>query len=175
MKKVINDRRLNRSRTLPLAHGPLASSIARWLTPICLVLPQIITAGEYTENVAERADESRRTVRQHRMAFLYDNTHHEIYVYKKPCHGLSLLLVQVFSDDANPLLPPFLPIGQEVTGKNEYSAYQLSVCEEGEIPHVPKRGMPREAFSPRSVPLPGRMGDDGNFAGDDFAGDGFAL
>ena len=106
------------------------------------------------------------------MAFLYDNTHHEIYVYKKPCQGLSLLLVQVFSDDANPLLPPFLPVAAEVTGRNEYSAYQLSVCQAGDTPHEAKEGF--ETLSPRSVPLPG-LGDDGKFLGDDFAGDDFAL
>ena len=64
-----------------------------------------------------RADPLRRTVRQHRMTFLYEQTHYEIYVYKKPCRGLSLLLVQVFADDANPVMPPFLELGQEVTAQ----------------------------------------------------------
>merc|ERR1712232_1128826 len=106
---------------------------------------EIISATEYAENVSERADPSRRTVRQRRLTFLYDSTHYEIYVYKKPCRGLSLLLMQITSPDANPALPPFLPVAEEVTGQEDFSAYQLSV----------RSSTPGKlgAMSPRSLPL----------------------
>jgi len=121
-------------------------------------MKKIISATEYGENVAERADPLRRTVRQHRMTFLYEQTHYEIYVYKKPCRGLSLLLVQVFADDANPVMPPFLELGQEVTGQNQFSAYQLSIEPPGE-----------RTSSPRTAPLPAMEFGDSQWGEDSFA------
>lgn len=127
-------------------------------------MKKIITRKEYAENVRDRADPSRRTVRQRRLTFLYESTHYEIYVYKKPCRGTSLLLVQVFSEDANPVLPDFLPIAEEVTGLEEFSAYHLSVV--GHSPEIADMSL----MSPRSLPLSSNFGDGflDNAVDDDF-------
>lgn len=97
------------------------------------------------------------------MTFLYEQTHYEIYVYVKPSCGVSLLVVQVFADDARPVLPRFLPISEEVTGDPEYSAYNLSVQPPGGA-----------VMSPRTAPLP-HSPMQLRFTGDGFEGEDFAL
>eukprot|EP01138_Halocafeteria_seosinensis_P005171 gb/GECG01005288.1/.p1 GENE.gb/GECG01005288.1/~~gb/GECG01005288.1/.p1 ORF type:complete len:672 (+),score=75.18 gb/GECG01005288.1/:1-2016(+) len=96
---------------------------------------RIISASAYFAGKQFQSDPLHLPVRQRRTSFLWNNQYYEIteFISPRPENGLVLLAVQENEDSqasGTDLLPPFLDAVEEVTGREEYSAYYVSLDEE---------------------------------------------
>lgn len=97
---------------------------------------RIISASSYYAGKQFQSDPRHLPVRQRRTSFLWNNQYYEIteFISPRPEKGLVLLAVQENEDNQQSSgtggLPPFLDAVEEVTGREEYSAYYVSLDEE---------------------------------------------
>lgn len=93
---------------------------------------RIISKREYAHYV-QRADPTRRVVRQRRTSFLWRDRFFEIDSYIRPHKGLCLLRCQISSerDDPRTEFPDWLAVELDVTHDSSYSAYRLSLRDDG--------------------------------------------
>lgn len=96
---------------------------------------KIISASAYYAGKHFQGDPSHHPVHQRRISFLWNSQYYEIteFLSPRPEEGLVLLAVQENEDSPDKgsdlILPPFLEIYEEVTGREQYSAYYVSLEE----------------------------------------------
>ncbi|CAK9293068.1 unnamed protein product [Gordionus sp. m RMFG-2023] len=90
-----------------------------------------IDAREYSYLLQSQRDRSHFTIYKTRRCFLYDNHYYRLDVYQKrspkSCKGLVLLETYTTKPTSQLKLPNFLTMAEEVTGKPEYSMWNLSL------------------------------------------------
>ncbi|XP_076039530.1 TRPL translocation defect 14 isoform X2 [Oratosquilla oratoria] len=87
-------------------------------------------------NMAAQGDEHHFAIYKKRRCFIHNNQYFQLDVYKKPCHPRceGLLLLETYStlpsEELSRRLPDFLNIAEEVTGRPDYSMFNLSLKDE---------------------------------------------
>ena len=80
-----------------------------------------------------QADEGHHTVYKTRRCFHHQGQYFQLDIYKEPCHQRckGLMLMETYTtlgvDDLMKRMPPFLSIGNEVTGDSAFSMFNLSL------------------------------------------------
>lgn len=91
-----------------------------------------LTAREYVA-LSAQADPSRESIVKRRRCFLWENKYYQLDVFQQPAHLKGLCILEAYFGEENRrssgcfLLPPFIPIQEEVTGMREYSLETLSL------------------------------------------------
>ncbi|XP_063603821.1 TRPL translocation defect protein 14-like [Penaeus indicus] len=87
-------------------------------------------------NMSAQADEHHYPIYKIRRCFLHNNQYFQLDIYQKPCHQRceGLILLETYStlpsEELQRRLPSFLNIEAEVTGRPDYSMFNLSLRDE---------------------------------------------
>ncbi|KAK4292007.1 hypothetical protein Pmani_035198 [Petrolisthes manimaculis] len=91
-----------------------------------------ISQRDFT-NMITQADEDHHRIFKKRRCFLHNNQYFQLDIYQKPCHERceGLLLLETYTtltaEELHARLPSFLTIESDVTGKPNYSMFNLSL------------------------------------------------
>lgn len=90
-------------------------------------------AGREYDALLLQADPKRHSILKTRRCFLWDNKYYQVDLYRKPSNGLIILEAYLEKREAtetlDKVLPPFIPVLQDITGDSSYSMYKLSLKE----------------------------------------------
>jgi CYTH domain-containing protein/thymidylate kinase len=89
---------------------------------------KIISAREWLQLLKNR-DPLRNTITKVRACFLYNNQYFELDTFIEPHPGLMLLEIELDTDGAFPVLPPWITLTQDVTGDSRFSNSNLALKE----------------------------------------------
>ncbi|XP_069960336.1 TRPL translocation defect protein 14 [Cherax quadricarinatus] len=87
-------------------------------------------------NMSAQADEHHLKIFKKRRCFLHNNQYFQLDIYQQPCHQRceGLILLETYStlpsEELQRRLPSFLTIDSEVTGRPDYSMFNLSLRDE---------------------------------------------
>lgn len=87
-------------------------------------------------NMAAQMDEHHLKIFKKRRCFLHNNQYFQLDIYQKPCHKRceGLILLETYttlpSEELQRRLPSFLQIESDVTGRPDYSMFNLSLRDE---------------------------------------------
>lgn len=86
----------------------------------------VIPAREYQE-LLHMKDPEHRTIRKNRHTFVWENQYFELDLFIEPRAGLTLLEVELTDLQDTVVLPPFIPIIEEVTDDPEYTNAHIAL------------------------------------------------
>lgn len=95
----------------------------------CTEIESKISLGEYNQLVDTASDPNRLEIWKRRHHFLYENRQFELDEYVNPHTGLMILEVELDNENEKVVLPHWMPVVEEITGKPEYSNWNLAKYE----------------------------------------------